>query len=307
MSPLTYCVPKDTAAAVPSLIGQCEHAGLLLTRFSSNEAITREASAGDRYTLERDVWLKQIVRQITVESPTVKELYRGVYERWFAMTEGGSRFAMIAQGRLIVGLGGKGVLEMGITLHHTTGLPYIPGSALKGLARSYALFSLAAKHKVALEDVEDFDKRLISGHLDRQVDAAPLYREIFGQTVEQKYDIRDSAAGSIIFYDAVLYDVPENVPGGRLFALDVMTPHFPKYYRSSGGQPPNDADGPNPVTFLTVNAGLVFGFAVGKRGTASKGARKQARDWLREGLEEMGVGAKTAAGYGVFAPPPKQG
>ncbi|GIL09191.1 MAG: hypothetical protein BroJett033_7020 [Chloroflexota bacterium] len=306
MSPLTYCVPRDTAAAAPQLIGRCEHAGLLLTRFSSNEAIAREATAGDRFTLERDVWLKQIVSQITFESQTVKEVCAGVYERWFAMTEGGSRFAMIAREKLVVGLGAKGALEMGITLHHTTGLPYIPGSALKGLARSYALLTLAAEHKVALDGVEDFDKRLISGHLDSKVNEAPQYREVFGQATEQKYDIHDSAAGSVVFYDAVLYDVPAGVREGRLFTLDVMTPHFPKYYRSSGGQPPNDADGPNPVTFLTVNAGLVFAFAVGLRKNGSDEARKQARKWLRAGLQEMGIGAKTAAGYGVFMPPPKQ-
>lgn len=307
MSPVTYCVPTDTAAVIPGVIGQCEHAGLLLTRFSSNEAIAREATAHDRFTLERDVWLKQIVRQITYQSDTVRGLVGGMYERWFATTEGGCRFALIARERLVVGLGAKGALEMGITLHHTTGLPYIPGSALKGLARSYALLTLAAEHNVSLDDVENFDKRLISGHLDEKVKAAPRYREIFGQTVEQKYGIHDSAAGAVIFYDAVLYDVPDNVPERRLFTLDVMTPHFPKYYRSSGGQPPNDADGPNPVTFLTVNAGLIFAFAVGLRRGGSDEALKQARKWLRAGLQEMGIGAKTAAGYGVFTPPPKQG
>ena len=33
-------------------------------------------------------------------------------------------------GRLIVGLGGDNVLETGITLHHTYGVPIIPGSAM---------------------------------------------------------------------------------------------------------------------------------------------------------------------------------
>src|ERR1700680_515711 len=39
--------------------------------------------------------------------------------------------------RLIVGLGSENVLETGIRLHHTYGLPVIPGSALKGLAAHY--------------------------------------------------------------------------------------------------------------------------------------------------------------------------
>jgi CRISPR-associated protein Cmr6 len=41
------------------------------------------------------------------------------------------------QGRLIVGLGGDNVLETGLTLHHTYGVPLIPGNALKGLAAHY--------------------------------------------------------------------------------------------------------------------------------------------------------------------------
>ena len=40
-------------------------------------------------------------------------------------------------GRLIVGLGSENVLETGIRLHHTYGLPIIPGSAFKGLAAHY--------------------------------------------------------------------------------------------------------------------------------------------------------------------------
>jgi CRISPR-associated protein Cmr6 len=52
---------------------------------------------------------------------------------------------LITQSRLIVGNGTKGTLEMGITLHRIFGIPYIPGSALKGLARSFALNQIAEK------------------------------------------------------------------------------------------------------------------------------------------------------------------
>ncbi len=39
--------------------------------------------------------------------------------------------------RLVVGLGSGSVLETSMTLHHTLGVPYIPGSALKGVVSSY--------------------------------------------------------------------------------------------------------------------------------------------------------------------------
>src|SRR5207302_10163433 len=41
------------------------------------------------------------------------------------------------KGRMIIGLGDESVLETAITLHRTYGVPYIPGSALKGLAAAY--------------------------------------------------------------------------------------------------------------------------------------------------------------------------
>ncbi len=40
--------------------------------------------------------------------------------------------------RMIVGLGAKGVLEVGLTLERTWGTPYIPGTALKGLCAAAA-------------------------------------------------------------------------------------------------------------------------------------------------------------------------
>src|SRR6185369_614959 len=46
-------------------------------------------------------------------------------------------------GRLIVGLGVESVLETSITLHRTYGVPYLPGSALKGLAAAAAHRRLA--------------------------------------------------------------------------------------------------------------------------------------------------------------------
>lgn|GEM_PF-4380044 len=57
---------------------------------------------------------------------------------------------------------GKGALEIGITLDKGPGLPYIPGSARKGACRNYALFVLAKKYGVPVEekDFADFDKDL---------------------------------------------------------------------------------------------------------------------------------------------------
>ena len=298
-----YLVPDDTGKFIGSNLKRCMHAGLMLTRYASQEAINRDNVPDDRNgTKIRDVWLKQIAQQITATGD-LKKLIDASVERWLAMTEGASQFALITRSRLIVGLGAKGALKMGITLHHTTGLPYIPGSALKGLARSDALLTLAAEKNIQLEELEQFDAELIRGKHD-DLPGAKSYREIFGWADDSKRDIKGAAAGQIVFHDAILYEVPSNVK--QIFTLDVMTPHFTEYYRSDGKKAPHDGDSPNPVTFLTVNAGLTFTFAVSARKGVSDEVRKQARAWLRKGLIEMGIGSKTAAGYGIFEPQPKQ-
>jgi len=50
--------------------------------------------------------------------------------------------------RLSVGFGNTTPLETGLTLHRLYGVPYLPGTALKGLCRSWALEELAAKYRI---------------------------------------------------------------------------------------------------------------------------------------------------------------
>src|SRR5439155_21782904 len=121
------------------------------------------------------------------------------------------------------------------TLQHLYGIPIIPGSALKGLARSYA----------ATEDKEVYikkgDKLVPSEELD--CDHRDIKR-IFG--TEEK-------AGSIIFFDAFPKD------GQAHFELDIMNPHYPEYYQ--GDKPPANNQNPIPIPFLTI-AHTPFTFAL---------------------------------------------
>jgi CRISPR-associated protein Cmr6 len=302
---VTYLVPSDTARLAHAGLANCQNMGLLLTRFTSREAISGEnaASANDRNTKERDVWFRQITAQVRLDSAPLSDIIAASIDRWIGMTGNASRFQFYNRSRLIVGLGGKGALEIGITLHHTTGLPYIPGSALKGLARAYALLSLAAELQAGQDELEQLDTDLMLGRLDATLELATAYREIFGFAANEH--LSESDAGKVIFYDAILFTALVDPPNSEIFSIDVMTPHFSDYYRANGGADPHDADKPNPVSFLTVNEGLIFGFAVGTRGNGTDDHRKQARAWLRGGLTELGIGAKTASGYGIFAPVPK--
>ena len=124
--------------------------------------------------------------------------------------------------RLIVGLGSEHVQETNMTLHHIYGIPYIPGSAVKGVLRHWWL-------------QEDFNNNEKSALKDKK------FLMLFGSQ-EQR--------GEVQFLDAY----PEEVR----FAIDIMNPHYPDYYGS--GKPPTDHQNPVPINFLTVEE-TTFRFA----------------------------------------------
>lgn len=306
----TYLAPKDTARLLEQYAKSCQNFGLRLVRYAPREVIEstdRRDERGKVVGKERSFWLHELCQNFKPDAALV----RSTYERWRAMTEGTARFKAALQGRMVIGLGGKGAMEFGITLHRVTGLPYIPGSALKGLTRSYFLIRLAEQLDAPCE-LNDLDKLLSESASDddesrpdeeqraieRIAQELPkldpefiaLYRQMFGLQGE---------AGTCVFYDAVL---AEPLPD-QLFTVDVMTPHFVKYYRESGKQAPDEGDNPNPVNYVTVSQGTHFAFAIGKRRTTDKLHLADARMLLREALHWLGIGSKTASGYGVFEAP----
>lgn len=316
----SFNVPADTEKILTrnaaKLALGCSNFNLLFHRYIPREAINNDQLVNDKGRTELTVrvwWFQQILSQFSLsEGSEILLLAKARYRRWKAQTHKATSFKLILISPLIVGLGGKGPLEIGITLDHVTGLPFIPGSALKGLARSYALYVLAEKAHVHLagtdadnDALEQFEKDLLKGKYDLTDDpledkhdklpGAADYRVIFGT----QPDAETSSAGQALFYDAVLLG-----GSGSIFELDVMTPHFKEWYNSgnSGKRPaaPNDADSPNPVQFLTVGAGAQFGFAVGWRGSENPSAHQFARELLEAALQDFGVGSKTAAGYGWF-------
>ncbi|GEM_PF-455904 len=234
------------------------------------------------------------------------------------------QFLMRAEGRVIIGLGAESVLETSIHLHRTYGFPIIPGSALKGLARSYALWQVAeqlgvlalspdevaarerSRQPSPIQKLEAYinepdenrrSKLLNDLQCDEAVPSSVPVRQMNLSTVEEKVKpIRDvfgtiAGTGKVIFFDAI----PANSANLKL-DLDVMNPHYSQYYQG-GDTPPADYLNPIPVFFLTIAPGSEFLFAV-----ASKDVKlaQQAQNWLTAGLTEMGVGAKTVAGYGYF-------
>ena len=175
-------------------------------------------------------------------------------------------------GRLIVGLGGASVLENSISIHRTYGVPYIPGSALKGLAAHFA-------HKYLGDGWQDGAK-YGNGSNPK---TGTFHKLIFGS--------RDFA-GFVVFYDALL--CVEHKGGKLPFHREIMTVHHSDYYRD-GSKPPADWDSPVPIPFVSASGKylLAVGAPEGLEHLADK-----AIEILAEALKTEGVGAKTSSGYG---------
>lgn len=292
---MSYNIPSDTKRILTEQrVGECDNFSLIFHRYVPDEVIQDSKLQNE--------WLKQAIKHFSLDRKNERarkfqDLQTAIYRRWEIRTQKATTFELALSSRLIVGLGDKGSLEIGLTVDQTTGLPYIPGSALKGLTRSYTLYFLAEKRGLQLsgeisdsKKLDDFESEILSGKYDKH-DAFRFYKKIFGT---------QDAAGQAIFHDAVLMGAP-----GDIYSMDVMTPHFPKWYenqRKKADKAPHDADSPNPVVFVTVNADCQFAFAVGWRGDSNPEAHQFARELLENALQDFGIGSKTAAGYGTFKP-----
>ena len=195
--------------------------------------------------------------------------YKAAFRRYTSSFSGVYNSAnFTTANRMIIGLGGENVIETGLTLNRIYGTPYIPGTALKGLASHYCnLVWGVADPKFALE--------------------GEYHKIIFGETDE---------AGHFTFHDAWI--VPECHEDS--LKDDVMTPHHSDYYSEKDA--PTDFDDPIPVTFLSVSGTFSVAISCDAEGEEAKKWNNLVFDLLSEALTEWGIGAKTNSGYGILVP-----
>jgi CRISPR-associated protein Cmr6 len=82
-----------------------------------------------------------------------------------------------------------------------------------------------------------------------------------------------------------------------------MTPHYTAWYQGEKNAVPADWHSPTPIPFLTVAPGQTFLFAMLPRNPSEQEDREdcaKAAGLLKDALETLGAGAKTAIGYGQF-------
>lgn len=193
--------------------------------------------------------------------------------------------------RLAVNLAG-GILEnANICLHPHFGYPYLPGSAVKGLAR-HAAWCKWNEAKGQLK--KDLAKRIAT------VFGYPTGDKSLDDALEADEDAsaeKKDHAGCVAFLGAF----PEDKAN---IEVDVLTCHHAKYYSGSKPQATDD-ENPNVQPFPVVVSGTTFCFPLVplRRGKGEKemtDAMEDAKKWLSAAIEVNGAGAKTAAGYGWF-------
>lgn len=257
----------------------------------------QEAPPGHRYLLYLPFWKED---WNTIKEGKQKELAKvGAVPRYAAETMralaerqrdvGRAARAEVVEAISIspfaTGLGWEHPNENGFAFLHPYGLPYLPGSGVKGVLRDAAQ---------QLADGCDGDTR---GWTSTAVQI------LFGPVPEEIRKPDDASCGALRFFD-VIPEIAVDDKGKVRMGVDIMNPHHSAYYQDNAT--PHDAGSPVPIFFLVVPPGSRFIFAVDcPREHTLPGALAGAwRVLIREALDYafdwLGFGAKTAVGYGAM-------
>lgn len=230
-------------------IGECTNMGLWLQKYLDRSVDSDDEKANCKLVEE-------------VSSISEPAIYARFYESWkeTLVNSGALPKKAKVDTRLAINLGSESVLETDIALLHPFGMPYIPGSALKGLAAFYARNEL---------DPQTWEK------------GTEAYRILFGDGDQPGY---------VTFFDA-LY-IPGTGYKGKVLWADIITPHHSEYYQGKEDAAPADWDDPTPIPFLTATGEYLIALA------GPQDWVKAAFKILEHALLEKGIGAKTSSGYG---------
>lgn len=264
---------KSTVLGAP----KSANTGLWFSRFY--DAFDAQWGVGDEG--KRD-WIDRTIRLgPSGDSAQLQNLL--ARQRQLCLALGGVAAQFEADGPFVTGMGLSHPVENGLTFHPTLGMPYLPASSVKGLLRGW------------VEGWMEYDE---AGKSD-------LISRWFGAS-KGNGDDSFEGAGNLIFFDT-LPTKPVHL------ACDVMTPHMGKWYEGGADINPHnfpttapaDWHSPVPVPFLVVKSATVFEFMLSPRligqtavDAQTKADLVQATQELKNALEWMGAGAKTATGYG---------
>lgn len=264
-------------AAVPDYVGQ---------DFS-------DAPPGHRFGLYFDAWDQQwkipasekreALKRLAPLNTNSQKLLNHLRARQKAVADllGDSVWRLPAQSTspFMTGTGMEHPLENGFAFLNPYGLPYLPGSGVKGVLR----------RAVELLAAGEFG--------DRQNWDADAIDALFGNEPQSGDTETARNRGALMFWDVL----PELA--GNSLKVEIMTPHYGDYYQ--GNTTPHDSGQPNPIVFLALPPNSRFEFFVQcNRAALPESLRSTWQALLESAFQHafdwLGFGAKTAVGYGQF-------
>lgn len=205
------------------------------------------------------------------------------------------RLDALATAPFTTGLGNEHPLENGFAFLNPYGLPYLPGSGVKGVLRQ-------AARELACGDWGE-----AQGWNDAAVEI------LFGR--ESADSETNHLRGALIFWDVIPQIAPEDPkkPDQISLAVEIMTPHQGHYYQQkphAGSVSPHESGQPTPISFLTVPPKSRFVFHVQcdlahlERLAPNQATGSHWKILLEAAFQHaylwLGFGAKTAVGYGAM-------
>lgn len=314
-------------AAVPKYLGtdfQQASPGMRFGMYLKLWGVNRRSNAllWETYDINYEVrGLKQELREVKYENKVAalsdakklnendKKTMTALFERqkraYEAIANSNSllRLESIATAPFTTGLGNEHPLENGFAFLNPYGLPYLPGSGVKGVLRQAAR-ELASG---VWGDAHGWsDDKSYSLRIGDEIVRYSMFDAFFG--LESRDGETNHIRGALSFWDVI-----PQIKGDSLM-VEIMTPHQGHYYQQKPYEgniiTPHESGQPNPISFLTVPPGSGFIFHVlcdlahlrrlapdlaeeGRWKTLLHAAFEHAFEWL-------GFGAKTAVGYGAM-------
>lgn len=162
----------------------------------------------------------------------------------------------------------KGAYKLGFSFDHVNGLPYLPGSSLKGILRNV----FPGQHK---ENREGYEQYLMGIMAELGINNIPV--EQLANVEQEIFDNQDVFLGA--------YPSPKN-KDRKYLASEYITPHKP-------------LKNPNPISFVKVKPDVIFQFSfLLKNGKLLSADRKL--ELFKHIILDFGAGAKTNVGFGKF-------
>lgn len=247
---------------------------------------------------DRDGEYKKRAIDAIVSAAELKE-YPGHWQQLIAQLPADNcrKIDATLQTRLLVNLSGSILENAGISLEYCCGVPVIPGSAVKGAARRYAIALMQESDEARKEELLDLFINIFGcAEVDFEK-GSDLALAIDAGLLTEMGELYGKRRGQVCFLQAV----PKE---GVQLCADVLTPHH-KAYMEGKIEEATDDEEPSPSYFPAVEPGkkAIYSFVLYAPGHPE--LLDTAEEWLSKAIALFGIGAKGAAGYGYFSVPDK--